>query len=63
MIKPEEIRNMTDDQLQAKMREIELRNGHWRSCRDGSYECALANDGWTACRDELKRRESHDDQN
>ena len=45
----------TEDELRAKLKEIEKRCAYWLPCNDGSYELALDDAGWNFYYDKLKR--------
>ncbi len=44
------------DELKAIMRREELKNEHWKSCQDGSYEMALYFSAYSRAEEELNKR-------
>lgn len=51
---------MSLEQLKEKLKAIDDRCEHWKSCADGSYEMALEMDGYWPVHDEISRRETND---
>jgi hypothetical protein len=51
---------MTKEELQKEIEYILIKNEHWKSCQDGSYEMALNEDGYhrlKALLDEIEETE------